>query len=186
MAINQVRLNDVDNVLGLRDLRSREWDASECLSSDDQLFISPPVESWTLVFGNALHLRFSDPDQIFHYIRRVSRSFGTVQYYSVCQATGYHCWVNAHSGRIIRGYIWDGQTQWNHGQRTRAEKKLNLMTLDYLTPLPRTSEPSYGSMHPGVLRNCDMIYNLAGMWGVNPMLIDISHWDYQNGIQGSL
>lgn len=186
MAIQSSRLINVEDTFGIKECQKIDWDPSDCLHQDEKIFIAPPVRGWTLVFGEPLKTRYTDIDELFHFIKRISESYGTVQYFSVDPVTGYHCWINSHDGKFLRSYVWDGETIWNQGTATQAEKKLNLMTLDYFESPPENEEISFVRLHPDIHKNIDQIYALSGLWGVNPLSVDTSQWGFQKGILGSV
>lgn len=169
ISIHLSKLHEVEKAFGHSNISQTEWDEFLSSADDEKLFIAPPIQGWTMIFGKPLEYMLEDTDKLFHLIRNLSSHFGTVQYFSVNPSTGAHGWVNSHQGKILRAYAWDESTLWNEGIVTRAERQLNLTTLDYLEPLPELSTYSFAPIHPLITKNVDKIYQLSGIWSLNPM-----------------
>ena len=186
IAIHSSQLINVEKTFGIKDCERIDWDPIDCLDQSEKIFIAPPTNGWTMVFGEPLKTHYCDIDDLFHFIRQISISYGTVQFFSVDPITGSHCWINSHNGKFLRAYAWDGNTLWNHGKVTEAERKLKMMILDYCSPMPENEDGSFGHVNPNIYKNIDQIYALAGYWGVNPLSVDTSKWGFQKGILGSI
>lgn len=186
IAVHSTNLPAIEAALELKDPIPCNWDDANPMESANQLFIAPPTSGWTLVFGNRLQYFAENPDKAFHFFRRISQHLGNVQYFSIIPAVHFHCWVNADRGQILRAYNWNGSTSWNQGTITRAEKELKMAILNYGETHDFSDLTKFQNTRDHQSLNVDKIYQLAGLWGLNPLTTDLSTWHSQLGIRGSL
>lgn len=186
MAIRSTDQESIENALELKDASRCNYEEGSSLDNDHDLFIAPPTAGWTLVFGGRLRNFAEDPSHAFHFFRRISSALGNVQYFSVNPVVNHHCWVNADQGNILRAYNWNGSTTWNQGPVTRAEKELKMTLLDYGDDMDNDFSNPFSPQPDARILNGDKIYQLAGFWGVNPLTIDLSGWQDQEGIRGTI
>src|SRR6478609_210609 len=129
LAIRTRDLQAVQLALGLSDPHPCSW--SEGLLSARKLFIAPPINGWTLVFGAGLPIPDDDVDVCYRFLRELSRKLGHVQFFQADQVLQHHAWVQVESGRVRRAYAWAGTTVWNQGVKTSAETELRLNCFGY-------------------------------------------------------
>jgi hypothetical protein len=132
-----------------------------------KLFISPPVKGWIVVVGNSLPDPADDVDKLYHFLMRTARELGSVQYFNTNRVLNHHAWVRIENERVYRAYAWAGETLWNEGDRTAAERELELKAYDYgdaPLPFPFTARDSHAA-------NNDKVMQLAAKWSVDPMAI---------------
>lgn len=187
IAVHSTQPQDIETALGLKNLTRCQWDADYCSLADSEreLFIAPPIDGWTLIFGAGLNRFGIDPSLAFHYFRELSQKLGTIQFFHANPAVMNHCWLHASGGDIQRAYCWNGQASWNQGPVTRGEKELHMRLYDYGCGPEPTSQHIYNSAQDHLTLNLDKIYMLAGFWSINPLTVDISHWEKQEGLRGS-
>ena len=94
-----------------------------------KVFVTPPVQGWTLVAGLALPDAGDarHPDRCTPLLRDLSRQLGQVQYFGTHRVVEYHAWAKAENGAITRAYAYvgeEGVTLWNIGPKTPEEKAL--------------------------------------------------------------
>jgi len=150
--------------------------------TDRKLFISPPVKGWILVLGNSLPDAADDIDKLYHFLMRVADQLGSVQYFCANRAVGHHTWVRIENNRVYRAYSWAGETLWNQGDRTAAERELELKCHNYgdnPLPFPFTARDSH-------LANTDKITQLAARWSVDPLAVNHHAFRAAFGIAGEL
>ncbi|MDX1953264.1 MAG: hypothetical protein SFY81_13870 [Verrucomicrobiota bacterium] len=165
LTIRHQNVAAVQRALGLHKAALCGWTEAIAHLGDRRLFISPPIKGWILVVGQSLPDPADDPDRCFHFITRLSRELGRVQYFSYNRAVNHHCWVKADAGVIHRAYAWAGETVWNQGELTSAERNLGLKCYDYgESPLvfPFTARESH-------FANGDKVVLLASQWSIDPM-----------------
>src|SRR3989441_2676270 len=131
LAVKSNNPQAVQKALGLHNPTRCSWTEGMARVSDQKLFVSPPVNGWVLVVGSLLPDSSEDVDACFRFLHRLSRELGEVQFFSVNRAVGHHAWARFECGRAIRGYAWAGETLWNQGRKTWAERKLSLRCYDY-------------------------------------------------------
>jgi len=144
---------------------------------DDKLFISPPIGGWILVLGSGLPDPAEDVDRCFRFLTQVSRKLGQVQFFSSSRVLNYHSWALTDKGRVYRGYSWAGETIWNQGPVTAAERDLDLICFEY------GAEVNAFTAREALAANCEKVSLLASRWGVDPTLLGSGNWR-GNGIVG--
>ena len=182
LAIRSGNVAAVQQALGLANAQRCSWAEGFSDLDGQRLFIASPVQGWILVVGPALPVPEDDIDRCFHFITRLSQQLGHVQYFSCDRVLGNHAWVRAHTGRIERAYAWAGETLWNQGTSTSAEKALNMhcqpygqtvVELDYLE-LDQLTE------------NTEKVSNLAARWSLDPASLTDRPRAMELGISGEM
>jgi hypothetical protein len=146
------------------------WEEGLAEAREDKLFISPPISGWVLVVGSGLPEPAEDPDRCFHFLTALSRKLGHVQFFSVSRVVQYHGWALLERGHVYRGYAWAGETLWNQGPVTAAEKDLEMLCLEY------ASEQSPFAVREGLSANCEKVNQLAARWSIDPGAIPPEMW----------
>jgi hypothetical protein len=177
LAIKGKSLLAVQSALGMHKVKPCSW--FQGLAGDEKLFIAPPVDGWILVMGSGLPDPSEDVDACFRFVVDVSRKLGQVHYFSASRVLHHHAWVKADGGRVLRAYAWAGQTLWQQGARTAAEKELDLKCFDYLeTPERSFGQPDVASV------NTDKVPMLAARWSLDPARINERCLETERGIAG--
>jgi len=123
-----------------------------------------------------------DVEACFRFLLRLSRELGEVQFFSLNRVVGHHAWARFERGRAIRGYAWAGETVWNQGQTTWAERKLSLKCFDYFE-LP--GQAHFAELEQ-IRANTERVMLLAALWSVDPTSVDDSTLTDALGIAGDL
>jgi len=178
LAIRSRDMVAVQSALGLRNARPCSW--SEGLASARKLFIAPPVNGWTLVFGSGLPDPGEDVDVAFRFLRELSRRLGHVQYFQADSLLQHHAWALAEFGRIVRAYAWAGATVWNQGMKTRAETALGVKCFGYGEE-PVTDEWTVAEY---LVANVEKVPQIARRWSLDPAEIDLRTLAGARGIAG--
>jgi len=178
LAIKGNTLFSVQSALGLHNPKPCSW--IQGLAGDEKLFIAPPVKGWILVFGSGLPDPSDDVDACYRFVVDLSRKLGHVQFFSLSRVLHYHAWVKAETGKVLRAYVWAGQTLWQQGRQTQAENDLNLKCYGYTETVERTS---FGSPDP-ISANVDKVPQLAARWSLDPAHIDSRFLEAAPGIAG--
>lgn len=166
--------------LGLHNPRPCSWEEALGRAPDRRLFISPPVAGWVLVFGPGLPDPSEDVDDCFHFVRQLSRKLGRVQFFGVQRVVRHHAWVEADRGRIVRAYVWAGETLWTEGAVTPAEQALGLVCFNYTERPPAVA---YDQPDPLAV-NVEKVPLLAARWSVDPTTLDLRGVKATPGIAG--
>lgn len=182
IAIRTRNLVAVQTALGLNNPTPCSWTEGISRVHDHKLFVSPPVNGWTIVVGPRLPDASEDVDACFRFLLRLSRELGEVQFFSLNRVVGHHAWARFERGRAIRGYAWAGETLWNQGPATWAERKLGLKCYDYfeLPARPHFAEQEHMRV------NTERVTLLAAIWSVDPTSVDDSTLTDALGIAGDL
>lgn len=171
----------VQSALGLLNPTPCSWGEGLSRLTSRKLFVSPPIGGWILVIGPGLPDPADDVDECFHFISRLSRALGHVQFFSANRALNHHAWVRADRGRIQRAYAWAGETLWNQGLPTPAEQELALLCLQY-GEAPGLTDFSSGNS----ATNAEKIPLLAARWSFDPTTVNESMFRVGLGVAGDL
>jgi hypothetical protein len=182
LAVKSNNPQAVQKALGLHNPTPCSWIEGMARVSDQKLFVSPPVNGWVLVVGSLLPDSSEDVDACFRFLHRLSRELGEVQFFSVNRAVGHHAWARFENGRVLRGYAWAGETLWNQGHKTWAERKLGLKCFEYFEG---ESRAPFTQFEP-VRTNAEKVLSLASLWSVDPTSVDDSMLTDAIGIAGDL
>jgi hypothetical protein len=149
---------------------------------EDKLFISPPVKGWILVVGHSLPDMSDDIDKLYHFLMKVAGELGSVQYFSANRVLNHHAWVRIENNRVHRAYAWAGETLWNQGELTAAEREVELKCYAYCDaplPFPFTARDSH-------VANTEKVIQLAARWSIDPLAINHQKLRAAFGIAGNL
>jgi hypothetical protein len=177
LAIRSRSLGAVQVALELDNPKPCSW--SEGLSSDRQLFISPPLQGWILVVGAGLPDPSDDVDECFRFLMELSRRLGHVQLFKADSTLHHHAWARVEAGRVVRAYAWAGRTVWNQGMKTGVERELGLKCFGYGEQI---SAP--WGVNDLMAANVERVQSLAARWSLNPAAIDARFVERSRGIAG--
>jgi hypothetical protein len=169
----------VQAALNLRHPTPCSWEEGLLEARDNKLFISPSISGWVLVMGSSLPGPFEDVDAFYHFLSSLSRKVGQVQFFSASRVVSHHAWVLMERGRVFRAYAWAGETLWNQGPMTAAEKELGLRCFEYAT------DPNLFAVKDEVAANSERVGQLAARWSVDPAALSSGSWN-AHGIVGGL
>jgi hypothetical protein len=178
LAIKGNTLFSVQSALDLHNPKPCSW--IQGLAGAEKLFIAPPVNGWILVFGSGLPDPSEDVDACYRFVLDLSRKLGHIQFFSLSRVVHHHAWIKADTGKVLRAYVWAGQTLWQQGLRTQAENELDLKCFDYAEAAERTSFNAPDS----VCTNVDKVPLLAARWSLDPAHIDERFLEAAPGIAG--
>lgn len=178
LAIKGHNVENVQAALGLQHAIPCTWEDGLIEARDHKLFVSPPISGWILVFGSDLPEPSDDVDACFHFLSRLSRQLGHVQYFSSNRVVGNHSWALVDQGRVFRAYAWAGDTLWNEGVQTAAEKDLVMRCFDYCS-----DQPIFGQKE-AVFANAEKIHRLAQRWSIDPASVSEDYWTARLGLLG--
>lgn len=176
LAVRSVSSKEVQAALGLDDGLPCSWDEGLAEAREHKLFISPPVDGWVLVVGSSLPDPEDDPDESFHFLRRISVELGHVQYFGVNRVLNHHAWAIVDSGDVFRAFAWADEVLWNQGVMTAAERELKMSCPGYGEASDRGAD--------GYVHNCERITRLASEWSVDPAVVAEEAAEGEPGIVG--
>lgn len=185
LAVKSADASRVQQALGVHNPTPCSWVDGFSKMAERRLFISPPVKGWVLVIGSGLPDPCEDADVCFHFILALSKALGSVQMFSVNRVLHHNAWIRAENDRIYRAYAWAGQTLWNQGEMTAAEKAVGMTCepyggekLDFNRILFLPQKCQY--------TNCERVWQLAARWSLDPMAIDWQNQPSSYGISGEI
>jgi hypothetical protein len=178
LAVKAVKPGVVQAALQLHRPIPCSWEQGLAEAREDKLFISPSISGWVLVVGSGLPEPAEDADRCFRFLTSLSRKLGHVQCFSVSRVFHHHSWALLERGHVYRGYAWAGETLWNQGPVTAAEKELDMLCLDY------ASEQSPFDLREALSANCEKVNLLAARWSIDPGAISPETW-HGRGIVGA-
>lgn len=176
LAVKSASSKNVQEAIGLSEGAPCSWDEGLAEARERKWFISPPVDGWVLVVGSSLPDPSDDPDACFHFLRRISRELGHVQYFGLNPIVHHHAWAIVDAGEIFRAYAWADGVLWNQGVMTAAERELKMVCPDYGAPPDRAAD--------GAPHNCDRLSRLAADWSIDPALVAEETAEGEFGIVG--
>lgn len=180
LAIRSRDMQAVQAALRLNNPRPCSW--AEGVFSSRKLFIAPPINGWTLVFGAGLPIPDDDVDLCYRFLRELSRKLGHVQFFQADQVLQHHAWAQLESGRVVRGYAWAGTTVWNQGVKTSAEVALKLNCFAY-GDNPGSDD---WAVADHIVANVEKVSQLAQRWSLDPTELDGRVLAQQQGIAGNM
>ena len=170
LSVKSRNSEDVARSMGLVDLQPCTSCKGLSEADPNQIFVSPPVNGWVVVFGEALPDPQLDIDNFFKFLSDMSERLGHVQYFHGNQGLGHHAWVKLIERQVVRAYVWIGETAWNQGSLTIAEKKSGMSAFDYFDD----DGDDYRNWE--IMRhNVEHLPLLASIWSIDPIvLFDVS------------
>lgn len=183
VAVKTNNLSAVQEVLGLSNPVPCTWPEALQDIRDHKLFIAPPFNGWILILGSELPDASEDVDKCFCFLMELSRQLGQVHYYITNRVLNHHGWAQLNAGKVLRGYLWAGGTEWNQGKMTSAEVQVGMRCFAYGT------EPAGlgGQFSSEVCSsNCDKVVALASRWSFDPNTIADEIWTRAQGVLGEI
>lgn len=165
MTVRSANTGFVRELLGVADEVAVPWAEALGRAREPFLFVSAPLDGWTLVVGGRLPDPAQDIDALYRFLHRLSRELGEVQFYSSDRVVHTHAWARLDDGQVTRAYAWAGETQWNEGRPMLEERLLGLRCREYFEeqePVP------YGEVSPEV-RNAERVVLLSRRWSLDPV-----------------
>jgi hypothetical protein len=181
LAIRSENTQAVQAALDVQHARACSWGDALATAFEPRLFISPPAHGWILVLGCDLPDPADDIDDCYKFLVSLSSKLGEVQFFSRNRAVSHHGWARLISGKVVRAYAWAGETLWDQGAMTEAERDLKMRCLSYTegTEVLGYAERELLSL------NTERVVRLAANWSVDPTALDAAHMEGQ-GIAGAL
>lgn len=164
LAIRSSNTPLIQAALRLRQVQACTWAEGFALARERRLFVTPPVDGWTLVFGGAVPEAREDIDACYRFLLALSHKLGQVQYFTIDRALNHHGWARAEGGKIVRAYVWAGETLWNEGPETATERGLSVRCLAYAEAAPASDL----TFTDPAATTTEKVPQLAAAWSLNP------------------
>ena len=179
VAVRCKNAGSVQAALNLHHVAPCSWEEGLVERSEGKLFVSRPIGGWVLVVGPGLPEPAEDVDGCYRFLRELSRKLGNVQFYSVNRVVNHHAWALLEDGKVYRAYAWAGETLWNEGFVTAAEKELGMVCFEY------GCEVNVFASREALAADTEKLNQLAGRWSLDPAAIPAARWRSQ-GIVGEV
>jgi hypothetical protein len=132
------------------------------------VFVSPPVNGWTLVAGLPLPAPASRRfvDKCTPLLIELGGHFVEVQFFSSMASIDYFAWARMIEGRVVRAFaIGDEGIFWNKGRPTKEEKAMGLKLFEFRGVRGRRGDVGGEMiMYPTE----DHLMELAAKWSLDP------------------
>lgn len=162
--------------LGLGDPEPANWNTGLGTVYSPELgaghiFISPPVNGWTLVAGLGLPqpLGKSFVDKATPFLLDLGGRFIEVQYFASCPQVDYFGWARIIDGKLLRAYaIGDEGTLWSQGKPTKEERALGLKQFEARAGRAKRSDGGELLTYPSE----ENVMQLAQKWSLDPTRVN--------------
>ena len=181
LAVRSQNPHAIQSALGVQHARECSWSDALARSFEPRLFISPPVNGWIVVMGCDLPDPADDIDECFKFLAGLSQKLGEVQFFSRNRAVAHHGWARLNNGKVLRAYAWAGETLWNQGPLTAAERDLKMRCLAYTEG---SDVLGYGEREQ-LSNNTERVVRLAAAWSLDPTSVGGPELE-SKGIAGDL
>lgn len=166
MAVRAHGVREVREALGLSNATPCSLEDGLAGNHQQAIFLAPPVNGWILISGPGIPDPAEDIDEVYHLLRHLSIKLGSAQYFGFNRALGHHGWAWARGGGIVRAFAWAGNTVWNEGDITPAERALRVRCPGYTDPAPQSN-----LARDTLLSNLEKVPLLAARWSVDPVSV---------------
>jgi hypothetical protein len=134
------------------------------------VFITPPIDGWTLVVGDAVVPGVEDPHGDWrNNLIELSGRFDEVQLFATLRTVGLHAWARMRAGSVERAYCYigeSGEVAYDEGEQTAAERDLGF---DFGDPdCPEAEDEAYWE-RDNLFPDEDSVMALASKWSVSPV-----------------
>lgn len=147
-AVQSLDAQGIVEALGLTSPRPANWQSGLCAAYEEPrcVFLTPPVEGWTLVIGQVLPDPGGEgrPDRCTPVLLELARRFPRVCYFSTYGRAEIHAWALAEHGRLLRQFAWIGETgecPWDSDPLTAEERQLGLHFARHALPAGDDAAP---------------------------------------------
>jgi hypothetical protein len=171
----------IQSALGVQHARACSWSDALATPFEPRLFISPPVNGWIVVMGCDLPDPSDDVDECYKFLAGLSQRLGEVQFFTRNRAIAHHGWVRMDLGKVLRAYVWAGETIWSQGTTTEAERELKMRCLPYA----ESAEVLGYAGREALSLNTERVVRLAAAWSLDPTSVEGADLE-SKGIAGDL
>jgi hypothetical protein len=167
----------VMSALGLGDAIPANWASGvgAVYSDVSQVFVTPPVEGWTLVLGLGLP-SFDTPErtrEFLAFVDKVATSFPAFYYFGTHRVVEFHGWVKVAGGKIERAYAYlgeRGETLYESGKKTPDEIALGFAFFDERSP--EAASKGYYERKDLRFPNEEDVMKISAAWTINTQTLD--------------
>jgi hypothetical protein len=172
-AIKSVHTEELIKILGLSNIRPCNWNIGIEKAYENSVYITPPINGWTLACGRGLP--HGDTKEGIEFVKsilqKLSKEYGEAQFFCTHRVTEYHCWIKAVEGNIERVYSYLGEAGENimiEGVATDFEKTLHLVD----TFSNDAKEKNYFEREDINLPDEEIVMKVAENWSIDPTTLE--------------
>ncbi|MDX2288958.1 MAG: hypothetical protein NW217_09080 [Hyphomicrobiaceae bacterium] len=163
----------VASVIGLSEVEDANWNSGIGTVYHDEhgaarLFISPPVDGWTLVVGLALPHPVGPQfvDKLTPLLLRLGGTYNEVQYFFTYPTVDFFAWARVTNGKLVRAFaLGDEGVIWNKGKPTKEERALGLRLFELRGVRGRKGDTGAEMV---LYPTEDHVLLIARAWGLDP------------------
>jgi hypothetical protein len=172
-AVKTDNKNMLAEILKLKNISDCNWQVGIDMAYKGSVFITPPIDGWTLACGWGLPHGDSKEgiDEVKNILKTLSKEFGEAQFFCTHRVTEYHCWIKATNGQVDRVYSYLGESGKNvaiEGQPTEFERTLNLAN----TFSDESKDDKYFEREDIVWADEELLMKVAEHWSIDPSKLD--------------
>lgn len=162
----------VASALGFVDPGRASWAQGVAAAYGGSVFITPPIEDWTLVVGEAVVPGVEQADGGWRSrLIELSRRFDEVQMFASHRVVEFHAWARARAGVVERAYCYigeSGEVSYDEGTQTAAEREL---IFDCGGRAGAEAGEDASGERDALFPDEDSVMALAGRWSVSPVVL---------------
>ncbi len=172
-AIKSVHTEELIKILNLSNVRPCNWNIGIEKAYENAVFITPPINGWTIACGRGLP--HGDSKQGIEFVKSIlqnlSREYGEAQFFCTNRIVELHSWIKAVEGNIQRVYSYLGESGENilvEGEPTDFEKSLHLVN----TFSDEAKEKNYFEREDINLPDEETVMKVAENWSIDPSTLE--------------
>lgn len=164
----------VAQTIGFKKYKPSDWETGIGKAYEDAVFITPPIDGWTLAVGMKLPAGDTEESigKVTGLLKRLSLQFGEAQFFCTHRVVEYHCWIKSTNGQIDRIYCYLGERGENimvKGEPTEIEKNYKLVN----TFSDEVKMEDYFGREDLVIPDEQLVMTIAGNWSIDPTSLDL-------------
>ncbi|MFM2224831.1 MAG: hypothetical protein RJA07_1033 [Bacteroidota bacterium] len=171
-----VKTNDQQKLadhLKIKNTIKCNWKVGIDKAYEDSVFITPPIDGWTLACGLGFPTGYSNEavDEVKQILQTLSKEFGEAQFFCTNRVIEYHSWIRATNGQVTRVYSYLGEQGENiviEGETTDFEKTFKLVN----TFSQEAKDENYFDNIDLILPDESFVMKVAENWSIDPTKLD--------------
>jgi hypothetical protein len=177
LAIKDASPESVIAALSLTAVRTCNWQRGVAAAYElgGDVFVTQPIQGYVLVAGLSLPDGGDSrhPDRLTPFLIQLSKHLPEIQYFGTHRVVDYHAWALVRDSQVVRAYAYVGdlgETIWNRGEPTPAEKELDFHFFDGESE--EAKKPGYYGRNDLRFPCEEDVMKVAAKWSVDPTQLD--------------
>lgn len=172
-AVKTDNTSRVAEILKIESPQPSNWKSGFEYAFKKSVFVSPPIDGWTLAIGWGLPPGDSPESiaEVKEILNQLSQEFNESQFFCTHRVVEYHCWIRSENGQITRTYSYYGENGENievFGPPTNIESEFDLVN----SFSPESENEEYWEREGLVYPDEDLVIEIAKNWSVDPTTLD--------------